>query len=50
MFEDTHPPHLPFFFLNIPLRDGIPVTVTGRFFLFVGALEIRFEDVPLICG
>ena len=48
MFRHTHPPLLPFFFLNIPFRDGITLSITTRF-LFIGALEIRFEDVLLIC-
>lgn len=48
MFENTYPPHLPFFFLDVPLRNRIPLFFAARFLLFVGALEIGFKDVLLI--
>jgi len=49
VFRNTHHPHLPFFFLDVPFRDRIPFSITAPFLLFIGAFKIRPEDVLLIC-
>lgn len=50
MFGDAYPLHLPFFLLDVPLCDGIPLFITARFAFFVGALKIGLEDILLIWG
>ena len=49
IFGDTYALHLPLFFLDIPFRKGIPLFATARFFVFVGALEVGFKYILLIC-
>ena len=50
MFWETYPLHLPFFLLDVPFRDGIPLFIAARFALFVGAFKVGLEDVLLIWG
>jgi hypothetical protein len=51
IFKEAYPPYLPFFFLEVTFRKGVPLSVAASFFFFfVSALEIGLEAVPLICS